>query len=110
MVPQEGLEPPHPCEYQILSLARLPVPPLGQISGSNTRGPAACRFRLCAPVSTADDRQSGGSCSASPDGDARVCERQRTVSHAFGATIGGGQVGRLPEATLALARTILLSR
>ena len=29
MVPQEGLEPPHPCEYQILSLARLPVPPLG---------------------------------------------------------------------------------
>ena len=29
VVPQEGLEPPHPCEYQILSLARLPVPPLG---------------------------------------------------------------------------------
>src|SRR6185295_14921288 len=29
LVPQEGLEPPHPCEYQILSLARLPVPPLG---------------------------------------------------------------------------------
>ena len=28
-MPQEGLEPPHPCEYQILSLARLPVPPLG---------------------------------------------------------------------------------
>ena len=29
MVPQEGLEPPLPCENQILSLARLPVPPLG---------------------------------------------------------------------------------
>ena len=29
MVPQEGLEPPHRCQYQILSLARLPVPPLG---------------------------------------------------------------------------------
>src|SRR5690348_5576131 len=33
MVPQEGLEPPHPCEYQILSLARLPVPPLGPTRG-----------------------------------------------------------------------------
>ena len=31
LVPQEGLEPPHPREYQILSLARLPVPPLGQL-------------------------------------------------------------------------------
>src|SRR5262249_52513709 len=26
---QEGLEPPRPCEHQILSLTRLPVPPLG---------------------------------------------------------------------------------
>ena len=26
-VPAEGIEPTHPCEYQILSLARLPVPP-----------------------------------------------------------------------------------
>lgn len=24
LVPQEGLEPPHPCGYQILSLTRLP--------------------------------------------------------------------------------------
>ena len=32
MVPQEGLEPPHPREYQILSLARLPIPPLRQLS------------------------------------------------------------------------------
>ena len=31
VVPQEGLEPPHPREYQILSLARLPVPPLRQL-------------------------------------------------------------------------------
>lgn len=29
MVPGEGIEPPHPCEYEILSLARLPVPPSG---------------------------------------------------------------------------------
>ena len=28
MVPKEGLEPTHPCEYQILSLTRLPVSPL----------------------------------------------------------------------------------
>ena len=27
VVPAEGIEPTHPCEYQILSLARLPVPP-----------------------------------------------------------------------------------
>ena len=27
MVPMEGIEPPHPYEYQILSLARLPIPP-----------------------------------------------------------------------------------
>ena len=27
MVPTEGVEPTHPCGYQILSLARLPVPP-----------------------------------------------------------------------------------
>ncbi len=26
-MPAEGIEPTHPCEYQILSLARLPVPP-----------------------------------------------------------------------------------
>ena len=27
MVPAEGLEPTLPCENQILSLARLPIPP-----------------------------------------------------------------------------------
>ena len=30
MVPAEGLEPPHSYEYQILSLARLPIPPRRQ--------------------------------------------------------------------------------
>ena len=29
-VPRTGIEPAHPCEYQILSLARLPVPPSGR--------------------------------------------------------------------------------
>ena len=27
MVPMEGLEPTRPCGHQILSLARLPIPP-----------------------------------------------------------------------------------
>src|SRR6266851_2235300 len=29
MVPERGLEPPLPCENQLLKLARLPIPPLG---------------------------------------------------------------------------------
>jgi hypothetical protein len=28
-VPGTGIEPAHPCEYQILSLTRLPIPPSG---------------------------------------------------------------------------------
>ena len=31
MVAEVGVEPTHPCEYTILSRARLPVPPLGHI-------------------------------------------------------------------------------
>jgi hypothetical protein len=31
LVPGTGIEPAHPCEYQILSLTRLPVPPSGHI-------------------------------------------------------------------------------
>ena len=30
-VPQEGLEPSHPRGHQILSLARLPIPPSGHM-------------------------------------------------------------------------------
>ena len=37
VVPQEGLEPPRPCEHQILSLTRLPVPPLGPRSSVGER-------------------------------------------------------------------------
>jgi hypothetical protein len=36
VVPQARLERAHPCEYQILSLARLPVPPLGPLRGGGT--------------------------------------------------------------------------
>ena len=32
-VPTKGIEPSHPCEYQILSLARLPIPPHGLCGG-----------------------------------------------------------------------------
>ena len=31
VVPMRGLEPPHPCEYQHLKLARLPIPPHGHV-------------------------------------------------------------------------------
>ena len=30
-VPETGIEPAHPCERQILSLLRLPIPPPGPI-------------------------------------------------------------------------------
>ncbi|MCW3072935.1 MAG: recombinase family protein [Flaviaesturariibacter sp.] len=30
-VPEIGIEPIHPCEWQILSLLRLPIPPPGQV-------------------------------------------------------------------------------
>lgn len=30
-VPGTGIEPAHPCERQILSLLRLPIPPSGQV-------------------------------------------------------------------------------
>jgi hypothetical protein len=30
VVPRTGIEPAHPCERQILSLLRLPIPPPGQ--------------------------------------------------------------------------------
>jgi hypothetical protein len=32
LVGEEGLEPSLPCENQILSLARLPIPPLAHIT------------------------------------------------------------------------------
>lgn len=32
-VPTKGIEPSHPCEWQILSLLRLPIPPHGLMLG-----------------------------------------------------------------------------
>ena len=32
MVPKKGLEPPHPCGYMDLNHARLPIPPLRQVT------------------------------------------------------------------------------
>ncbi len=31
-VPRTGIEPAHPCERQILSLLRLPIPPSGRVN------------------------------------------------------------------------------
>ena len=33
VVPTKGIEPSHPCEWQILSLLRLPIPPHGHLLG-----------------------------------------------------------------------------
>ena len=54
VVPQEGLEPPHPCEYQILSLARLPVPPLGlrRCQAQRTGLPARSAVRYRRPATS----------------------------------------------------------
>ena len=38
VVRKEGLEPPYPFGYQILSLARLPVPPLSRKVQPSTGG------------------------------------------------------------------------
>jgi hypothetical protein len=34
LVPERGLEPPLPCENQVLNLARLPIPPFGHNRGT----------------------------------------------------------------------------
>ncbi len=36
MMPQAGFEPVHCCQYSDLNAARLPVPPLGQLSFNNS--------------------------------------------------------------------------
>lgn len=39
VVPERGLEPPLPCENQVLNLARLPVPPFGHCFDSTLFAP-----------------------------------------------------------------------
>ena len=46
MVPKEGLEPSHPCGYQILSLARLPFRHFGQVNSVKNRGDISSRQEL----------------------------------------------------------------
>ena len=40
LVPKKGLEPPHPCGYMDLNHARLPIPPLRQVTASAAAGTA----------------------------------------------------------------------
>ena len=40
-MPKKGLEPPHPCGYMDLNHARLPIPPLRQVTTSVQRQRAA---------------------------------------------------------------------
>jgi hypothetical protein len=40
LVPKKGLEPPHPCGYMDLNHARLPIPPLRQVTTSVAAGTA----------------------------------------------------------------------
>ena len=41
LVPKKGLEPPHPCGYMDLNHARLPIPPLRQVTAFAGRHDAA---------------------------------------------------------------------
>jgi hypothetical protein len=48
MVPMEGVEPTHSYEYQILSLARLPIPPHRLLTLSITYDNSyASRLTMC---------------------------------------------------------------
>src|SRR5712691_3395481 len=47
LVPERGLEPPLPCENQLLKLARLPIPPLGHKRGKTRHFDCARRIGLC---------------------------------------------------------------
>src|SRR5258708_19931559 len=47
MVPERGLEPPLPCENQVLNLARLPVPPFGHKCGLAKQIHFARHLLLC---------------------------------------------------------------
>jgi hypothetical protein len=52
MVPERGLEPPLPCENQVLNLARLPVPPFGHCFDSTLFALlSATNASQCSPAS-----------------------------------------------------------
>jgi hypothetical protein len=50
LVPERGLEPPLPCENQVLNLARLPVPPFGHKWFIAKQFHCARRLLLCQRV------------------------------------------------------------
>src|SRR5437868_15146238 len=51
LVPKKGLEPPHPCGYMDLNHARLPIPPLRQVSTQRC-GRAALKEDTAASILT----------------------------------------------------------
>src|SRR5258708_33128940 len=55
LVPREGIEPSWPCDRQILSLLRIPVPPPGP-----PRPPRPSRPRCRAPAKAALSRENRG--------------------------------------------------
>src|SRR6267378_4987578 len=52
LVRKEGFEPPRPFGHKILSLARLPVPPLPQWCIHSTSMRTAAPLGFCAPLSS----------------------------------------------------------
>ena len=46
LVPKKGLEPPHPCGYMDLNHARLPIPPLRQVTALRSSLAGCCQEEL----------------------------------------------------------------
>ena len=65
LVPKKGLEPPHPCGYMDLNHARLPIPPLRQVT--SVRG--------------GRDRLDGRDCAIYSYKAGRECQTWRIGSH-----------------------------
>ena len=57
MVPTEGVEPTHPFGYQILSLARLPIPPRRH-GAHSTEATRSCQQEFPAPSLSSPPRYS----------------------------------------------------
>src|SRR6185503_19822681 len=77
MVPMEGVEPTHSCEYQILSLARLPIPPHrhNRSFGFRRMGNIAANPRCASSLTASSSMERGQPCP--PILTHTVCRRAR---------------------------------